>query len=71
MAQISLSECVSEPIMVGNFVCGKIYSNGLMAVGDLASQASMLVGEGIRYAMDFGKRAAETAFDAIKCNDLS
>ncbi len=49
----------------------KIYSNGMMVAGDSASQASMLVGEGIRYAMEFGKRAAETAFDAIKDNDLS
>ena len=49
----------------------KIYSNGLMVAGDSASQASMLVGEGIRYAMEFGKRAAETAFDAITGNDLS
>ncbi|KAF5436979.1 digeranylgeranylglycerophospholipid reductase [Candidatus Methanophagaceae archaeon] len=49
----------------------KIYSNGLMVAGDSASQASMLVGEGIRYALEFGKMAAETAFDAIKSNDLS
>jgi digeranylgeranylglycerophospholipid reductase len=49
----------------------KIYSNGLMVAGDSASQASMLVGEGIRYALKFGKMAAETAFDAIKGNDLS
>ena len=49
----------------------KIYSNGLMVAGDSASQASMLAGEGIRYAMEFGKIAAETAFNAIKDNDLS
>jgi len=49
----------------------KNYSNGLMVAGDSASQASMLVGEGIRYALEFGKMAAETAFDAIKENDLS
>jgi digeranylgeranylglycerophospholipid reductase len=49
----------------------KIYSNGLMVAGDSASQASMLVGEGIRYALEFGKMAAETAYDAITGNDLS
>jgi digeranylgeranylglycerophospholipid reductase len=49
----------------------KIYSNGLMVAGDSASQASILVGEGIRYAIEFGKSAAETAFDAIRSNDLS
>ncbi|RCV64126.1 digeranylgeranylglycerophospholipid reductase [Methanophagales archaeon] len=52
-------------------VLNKIYSNGLMVAGDSASQASMLVGEGIRYALEFGKIAAETAFDAIKSNELS
>ena len=49
----------------------KPYANGLLMVGDSAAQASMLVGEGIRYAMEFGKRAAETAIESIKENDSS
>jgi flavin-dependent dehydrogenase len=52
-------------------VLDKTYSNGLMVAGDSASQASPLTGEGIRYALEFGKRAAETAFDAIYARDLS
>ncbi|RZN35913.1 MAG: NAD(P)/FAD-dependent oxidoreductase [Methanophagales archaeon ANME-1-THS] len=49
----------------------KPYSNGLMVAGDAASQASPLLGEGIRYALQFGKRAAETAVEATNANDVS
>jgi digeranylgeranylglycerophospholipid reductase len=47
------------------------YSNGLLVAGDAASQNSVLLGEGIRYALEFGKMAAETIFVAIKSDDLS
>lgn len=49
----------------------KPYANGLLVAGDAASQNSVLLGEGIRYALEFGKMAAETAFVAIKSGDLS
>jgi digeranylgeranylglycerophospholipid reductase len=49
----------------------KPYANGLLLAGDSAAQASMLVGEGIRYAMEFGKRAAETSIESIKENDAT
>jgi digeranylgeranylglycerophospholipid reductase len=49
----------------------KDYGNGFMVAGDAAAQASMLLGEGIRYALEFGKRAAETASEAIEANDFS
>jgi len=49
----------------------KPYANGLLIAGDAAAQASMLVGEGIRYAMEFGKRAAETAINSIQKGDYS
>ena len=52
-------------------VLEKTYSNGLLVAGDSAMQASSLAGEGIRYALEFGKRAAETAFDAINAHDVS
>ena len=62
-------------VHVGSYpLCGmlkKPYANGLLMAGDSAAQASMLVGEGIRYAMEFGKNAAITAYDAIKINDYS
>lgn len=49
----------------------KPYSNGLIMAGDSASQASMLLGEGIRYALVFGKKAANTAVEAIEAGDCS
>ncbi|RLG39134.1 MAG: hypothetical protein DRN91_00675 [Candidatus Alkanophagales archaeon] len=47
------------------------YANGLLVAGDAASQNSVLLGEGIRYALNFGKMAAETAYEAISEGDLS
>lgn len=55
-------------------LCGmlkKPYSNGLLLAGDSAAQASMLVGEGIRYALEFGRIAAETSAEAFKEKDFS
>lgn len=67
----------AEPyeIHMGSYpLCGMLeqpYSDGLILAGDSAAQASMLLGEGIRYAMEFGRRAAETAIEASKKNDFS
>jgi digeranylgeranylglycerophospholipid reductase len=55
-------------------LCGilnKPYANGLLIAGDSAAQASMLIGEGIRYAMVFGEIAGEVAIESIKQNDFS
>lgn len=55
-------------------LCGVIekpYHDGLLVVGDAAAHASMLMGEGIRYAMEFGRRAGEVIIDAIKKRDYS
>lgn len=55
-------------------LCGmleKPYANGLLLAGDSAAQASMLLGEGIRYALEFGKYAGITASEAIKIKDYS
>lgn len=49
----------------------KPYANGLLLAGDSAAQASMLVGEGIRYALEFGKSAGITAIESFKSNDFS
>ncbi len=49
----------------------KPYANGLLIAGDAAAQASMLIGEGIRYAMEFGKRASLISYQAIKHNNTS
>ena len=55
-------------------LCGmleKPYSNGLILAGDSAAQASMLVGEGIRYALEFGKIAGEISVEAFKEKNFS
>ena len=55
-------------------LCGmleKPYSDGLILAGDSAGQAGMLLGEGIRYAMEFGKRAGITATEALEVGDCS
>lgn len=54
-----------------NGILEKPYANGLMVAGDAASQASPLLGEGIRYALEFGKNAAETAYSAIRNNNVT
>jgi len=49
----------------------KPYGNGVLVVGDAASHASMLLGEGIRYAMNFGKLAGNVAIKAVEKGDYS
>jgi len=46
-------------------------SDGILAAGDAAGQASALVGEGIRWAMKAGQMAGGTAARAIRCGDVS
>jgi len=55
-------------------LCGmyeKPYAPGLLIAGDAAAQASGLVGEGIRFAMEFGKISAKIAIESIKQNNYS
>jgi digeranylgeranylglycerophospholipid reductase len=46
-------------------------SDGILAAGDAAGQASALVGEGIRWAMKAGQMAGAIAACAIRCGDVS
>jgi digeranylgeranylglycerophospholipid reductase len=46
-------------------------SDGILAAGDAAGQASALVGEGIRWAMKAGRMAGSVAADAVRTNDCS
>ncbi len=45
--------------------------DNLILVGDSAGQANPLVLEGIRYAIEFGRKAGEVAGNAIKSGDTS
>jgi digeranylgeranylglycerophospholipid reductase len=49
----------------------KTISNGLITVGDAAGQLNALTGEGIRYAIKFGKLAGTTAAESIFNEDYS
>ncbi|MFX1519900.1 MAG: NAD(P)/FAD-dependent oxidoreductase [Promethearchaeota archaeon] len=49
----------------------KTVQNRFISVGDAAGHGSPLVGEGIRYALQFGYLAGEIAANAIMENDLS
>lgn len=47
------------------------YGNGVLVVGDAAGFANPLTGEGICYALESGKMAAETTVESLKKNDFS
>ncbi|MEO8048812.1 MAG: hypothetical protein ABI833_00230 [Acidobacteriota bacterium] len=45
--------------------------NGILGVGDAVGQASSLLGEGIRWAIQAGRMAGEVAAEAIAKDDLA
>jgi digeranylgeranylglycerophospholipid reductase len=45
--------------------------DGILGIGDAAGHASSLLGEGIRWAIQAGRMAADTVADALERNDLS
>jgi len=47
-------------------VSKKVYDKNILLVGDSASQASPLLGEGLRFSLIFGQYAGEAIFKAIK-----
>lgn len=49
----------------------KTYDNGIMVSGDAAGFANPLTGEGIYYALESGKLAAETAIEVLRKGDYS
>jgi len=50
---------------------GRLHVDGLLLAGDSAAQASPLVGEGIRYAIQAGRLAGEVAAAAARARDPS
>ncbi|HEX8694963.1 MAG TPA: NAD(P)/FAD-dependent oxidoreductase [Longimicrobium sp.] len=45
--------------------------DGILAVGDAAGQPTLVVGEGIRVAVEAGRLAGETVADALSARDVS
>jgi digeranylgeranylglycerophospholipid reductase len=59
-----------HPIPLGGPV-PKTYSNGLLAVGDVASQVKPTTGGGVIVGLSCSKIAGEVAYEAVKKNDFS
>lgn len=59
-----------HPIPLGGMV-PKAYSNGLLVVGDAASQVKPTTGGGVVFGLSCSKIAGEVASEALKENDLS
>jgi len=59
-----------HPITLGGPIA-KTYTNGFLAVGDAASQVKPTTGGGVIFGLTCAQIAAETAFEAIRRNDVS
>ena len=59
-----------HPITLGGPI-PKTYSNGFLAVGDVASQVKPTTGGGVVFGMTCAKVAAEVAYKALQRNDFS
>jgi digeranylgeranylglycerophospholipid reductase len=59
-----------HPITLGGLI-PKIYSNGFLAVGDVASQVKPTTGGGVIFGLTCAKVAAEVVVEALRENDFS
>ena len=59
-----------HPLTLGGPVT-KTYSNGFLAVGDVASQVKPTTGGGVIFGMTCARVAAEVAYEALSKNDFS
>jgi digeranylgeranylglycerophospholipid reductase len=59
-----------HPIPLGGPI-PKTYSNGLLVVGDVASQVKPTTGGGVIFGLSCSKIAGEVAYEAVKSNDFS
>jgi digeranylgeranylglycerophospholipid reductase len=59
-----------HPITLGGAI-PKTYSNGLLVVGDAASQVKPTTGGGIAFGILCSEIAGRTAYEAVKANDFS
>jgi digeranylgeranylglycerophospholipid reductase len=66
----SITSLSLHPISLGGPVL-KTYSNGLLVVGDAASQVKPTTGGGVIVGLSCSKIAGEVAYEAVKNNDFS
>ena len=64
-----IAKMKAAPLRLGGIA--KSYANHLLILGDAAGQIDPLTGEGIQYAMDAAKIAADTLEEAFAANDFS
>jgi len=70
LAKARITKIAFHPISLGGPI-SKAYSNGFMAVGDVASQVKPTTGGGVIFGLTSAKIAAQVANEALKRNDLS
>ena len=70
LGKSSITSLSLHPIPLGGPV-PKTFSNGLLAVGDAASQVKPTTGGGVIVGLSCSKIAGEVAYEAVKNNDFS
>jgi len=70
LRKAKVSDMSLHPIPLGGMI-PKAYSNGLLVVGDAASQVKPTTGGGVVFGLSCSKIAGEVASEALKENDLS
>ncbi|RJS78425.1 NAD(P)/FAD-dependent oxidoreductase, partial [Candidatus Bathyarchaeota archaeon] len=70
LGKAKLLHAAFHPITLGGPI-PKTYSNGFLAVGDVASQAKPTTGGGVIFGLNCARIAAEVAYDALKQKDFS
>jgi digeranylgeranylglycerophospholipid reductase len=70
LSKAHITQMAFHPITLGGPV-SKAYANGLVAVGDVASQVKPTTGGGVVFGLTCARIATEVIHDALKKNDLS
>ena len=70
LAKAKVTRTAFHPITLGGPI-PKTYSNGFLAVGDVASQVKPTTGGGVVFGLTCARIAAEAAAEAIRKNDAS
>jgi geranylgeranyl reductase family protein len=70
LGKARITRMAFHPLSLGGPIL-KAYSNGFLAVGDVASQVKPTTGGGVIFGLTCAKIAAQVAHEAIRRNDLS
>jgi flavin-dependent dehydrogenase len=70
LGQARISQMVFHPITLGGPI-SKAYVNGLLVVGDAASQVKPTTGGGVIFGLTAARIAAKVAWKALRANDFS